>query len=483
MIVASKLLLGLLLSIRTLVGDAGAPAAPVKVASAPVDDRPALSSALGIEQQTLDRMLFSTSWPRQAVAVMRLERYGCDESLRRIRTMAYSPAWQMRAFAVRSLAVRGQQPPADMAFNEENPYVVRAILRCGGAIPRDRLINGVRRLGQFDSLFDKMLAVELAAASADPELLDQANETLSTIIHRMDRAEAGALSRRIAAVTGGPDFGRAYRWQDWWRKNRNGLVLRKASLLDRDSDDQRSAIAALDGEDFASLDQHLAKLATREVDLAIALDCTASMFSELVQCQAGLDELMQFVGAVCKSLRVGLVAYRDRRDKEFETRAWDFTDSIDEARRRVWSLGAEGGGDTPESVHPALKLAYGKLSWDAERTRVLVLAGDGPPHPGTGSLCEDLARHGANVGLTTHVVQAQHTLDRAGRTKKDIDSFPDIAKQGGGRCVNLDEGDSLVVEIAGLTLGERFDEQMQEFFRVFVRLCDAAGVSPSGGAR
>ena len=65
---------------------------------------------------------------------------------------------------------------------------------------------------------------------------------------------------------------------------------------------------------------------------------------------------------VGEGVRIGIVGYRDRTD-EWETKAWDFTSSLAEARKNLWSLSADGGGDTPESVHPAIKLALTKFSW------------------------------------------------------------------------------------------------------------------------
>ena len=172
---------------------------------------------------------------------------------------------------------------------------------------------------------------------------------------------------------------------------------------------------------------------------------------------------MVFAGDVVHTLRVGMVAYRDRRD-EFETKGWDFTTEIDVVRAHLWSLGAAGGGDKPEAVYKALKLAYGKLSWHPDNTRVLVLIGDAPPHVGYGTACIKMARHAGAQGLVTHVIEAD---------KREVKHFPEIAAAGGGRCVSLPDGgnDSLIVEIAGLTLGERFENPMREFFRTYLELC------------
>jgi Mg-chelatase subunit ChlD len=156
------------------------------------------------------------------------------------------------------------------------------------------------------------------------------------------------------------------------------------------------------------------------------------------------------------------VAYRDRRD-EFETRAWDFTSDIDEARRRVWQLSAEGGGDRPEAVLPALKLAVTQLTWRAGSAKVLTLIGDAPPHPGYGEHCVKLADGARSESkLTTHTILAEG---------KPVKHFAEIAKAGGGRCVALDDDDALIAEITGLTLGDRYQDELREFFAVYLELC------------
>jgi Mg-chelatase subunit ChlD len=157
-----------------------------------------------------------------------------------------------------------------------------------------------------------------------------------------------------------------------------------------------------------------------------------------------------------------VVGYRDQRD-EWETQYWDFTGDVDAARAALWRLSADGGGDFPEAVFPAMKLAFTKLSWRNESTKVLVLVGDAPPHIGFGTQCVDMAeRARASAQVTTHAIQVEG---------KEVKHFPEIAKAGGGRCVSLEDDDSLMAEIAGLTLADRYEEEFREFFRVYLELC------------
>jgi hypothetical protein len=424
-----------------------------------------LADAPQIERQTLDRLLTGDSWPRRAIAAMRLERYGCIESLEILDGLRRDDAWQVRAYAVRTLG-RLRSPVGEGVFNTETePRVVRAALSYGYAIDTERLGRGVRYLARSQNLEDMMLAVELGIASGDPDLEDLATETARKIILRMGRIEAGSLAPRLAAVTGQPDVRRHYRWQQWLQKVGRRFTLQplRGVPLSPEIAIEPGLMSTLDPQQFADLESYIDDLSHRSVDLAICLDCTASMTAELSDAQGGIDDLMLFAGDVVDSLRVALVGYRDRRD-DFETKAWDFTADINLARQRLWSLTAGGGGDTPEAVFPALRIAYGQLSWNPDNAKILILVGDAPPHVGLGVRCVEMADRAARLGCTTHVIEAE---------AKDVKHFPQIAAAGGGRCVSLVNrgGDSLIVEIAGLTLGERFESAVREFFRTYLELC------------
>ncbi len=453
----------------------GVPAAvaAVSVAISPAfgrsDDAPqapevSLAAATELERETLGHLLGDRSWTHRALAAMRLERYVCAESREHLQALAADEVWQVRAFALRTLGRRRLPPPDGMLDTEEEPRVLRAAVRHRYAVDPERLGRGVRYLARSTGLEDKMLAVELGIASGDAELQDLAQETARTIILRMSRAEAGALSPRLAEVTGQYDLRRAYGWQKWLAGAGRSFALQPAFRVPEQEDAPLppGSLAALDEAQFAALQGYIAELSGRSVDLAILLDCTASMSGELGEAQGGLDDLMVFAGDVLSALRVALVAYRDRRD-DFETLALDFTPQIDDARRQLWSLSASGGGDEPESVYEALRLAYGRLAWLPESSKVLVLVGDAPPHIGYGSMSVELAARAAQAGVTSHVIEA----------KEDVRYFADIASAGGGRRVTLGGADSdgLVVEIAGLTLGGRFEEPMREFFRTYLDLC------------
>jgi hypothetical protein len=426
------------------------------------DPRPSLADAGQAEMGTLARLRTSESWARRAIAAVRLERYGDARSRAMLVTSLDDRSWQVRAFAARSLGRRRE--PADPAWFtlEQDPRVLRAALRHRYAVDVERLARGVRNLAKSRDVADRLLAAELAAASGDEELEEQARELTRQVILRMSRVEAGVLSPRLAALTGQRNLHRAHRWQRWLLKSGRGFDVDAALLVgDAERPDPPARIATLDVETFGALERYIEELATRTVDLAICLDCTASMSGELAAVQAGIDDLMLFVGDVVHAFRLGLVAYRDRRDR-FKTRGWGFTDEIGTARSRLWSLEAEGGGDSREAVYDGMKLALTEMAWEREHTNVLVVIGDAPPHVGYGTQCVELAGRAAGQGLVTHAIQADG---------KPVDHFEEIAEAGKGRCVALENDDVLIAEIAGLTLGEMFEEEFREFFRIYLDLC------------
>jgi hypothetical protein len=399
-----------------------------------------LKEAPKVERQTLDRLVHGESWPRRAVAAMRLERYGCDESRVILETMLDDEAWQVRAFAVRALGRRRELLREDAFDEEEEARVLRAALRYRYVTDLDRLGRGVRTLSRMPGLEHKMLAVELGAASGDEDLQDLATQTARTVILRMGRSEAGALSPRLAAVTGQPDLRRTYRWQKYLRESGRRFCVLPGHQVPESPDVgvEPGLLARLEPEQFGHLEGYIEVLSERSVDLAILLDCTASMSGELAEAQGGIDDLMLFVGDVVDRLRVAIIAYRDRR-AEFETKALDFTSDVDAARGHLWALTAAGGGDRPEAVEPALRLAYTRLTWKPDTTKALVLIGDAPPHVGFGTLCVQMAEQAKLAAELTTLAEG--------------------------------ETGALIVEIAGLTLGERFGAEMREFFRAYLELC------------
>lgn len=494
-----------------------------------------LSKAPAAERTTIRNLLGALAWPRRIIAVLRLQRFDCPESAAMVIDALHDRHVAVRSFALLVLAHRNVPQDEDWLTHEANPTVIRTALRVGYRVDPDRLARGAAALSRSSRLDDKLMAAELGLLSADEDLQELAIELIRTVILRMNKQEAGSLSPRLARLTGGDDLRRDYKWRLWYQKNRGlrsvdaarmlsprsiaippveGAEVPRVATVSNPAD--LSEIALLPFEKFTALSDHLEALALQPLDLAIVLDCTASMSGEIAEAQGGVDDLMRFVGDVSGGIRVGIAGYRDRREL-FEKIGWDLTGSIDMARANLWRLSAEGGGDRPELVDQGLALAYTTFSWNPRNRGVLILVGDAPPHPGHGEGCIKLAKFARARGVTTHVIgcdprivdsvdsvddpsnekiedeledvddsDAVNPFDiergedaisrptkrrRWSRNRDAIEFFPEIAEAGGGRVVNLDRDERLVPEIAGLIVGVAFEEPMVEFFEVYMELC------------
>ena len=120
-----------------------------------------------------------------------------------------------------------------------------------------------------------------------------------------------------------------------------------------------------------------------QVDLVFVLDTTGSMSGMIA---ATKQKIWSIVSALTEidsetEIRLGFVAYRDRKDA-YVTRRVPLTRDIDAAYVQLMGFEAGGGGDTPESVNQALDEAVNLFQWSRTpgTLRVIFLVGDAPPH-------------------------------------------------------------------------------------------------------
>lgn len=118
------------------------------------------------------------------------------------------------------------------------------------------------------------------------------------------------------------------------------------------------------------------------VEIVFCIDTTASApatLNALVRCLRPVcDALRQ--GAPRPLVRVGLVAYRDRGE-EYVTRLFPLRDDLAAVEADLRQLTAAGGGDVPEHVNEALRVAVQHSGQrDPAALRLVFVIGDAPPH-------------------------------------------------------------------------------------------------------
>jgi hypothetical protein len=122
--------------------------------------------------------------------------------------------------------------------------------------------------------------------------------------------------------------------------------------------------------------------ASNKADIMFVVDATGSMCDEIEYLKT---EVMNVIESV-KSNKPGIsfntasVFYRDEGD-DFVTRFSPFTTNIETTVNYIKNQSCGGGGDFPEAVHEALKVAIEDQQWsDNAITRIIFLVLDAPPH-------------------------------------------------------------------------------------------------------
>jgi len=128
-------------------------------------------------------------------------------------------------------------------------------------------------------------------------------------------------------------------------------------------------------ENFSTKDKKL------ELDLTFILDTTGSMKDEIKKLKDTIYSIyMRILRLPAKpKVRFALVLYRDKGDA-YVTEKYDFTDDIDLFQSRIDNVTAGGGGDFPEDLQSALKVAVEELSYKKEAIKLSFIVADAPAH-------------------------------------------------------------------------------------------------------
>lgn len=153
------------------------------------------------------------------------------------------------------------------------------------------------------------------------------------------------------------------------------------------------------------------------LDIAFVLDTTSSMDDEIDSLKKTLQAIHYQVTEMSPKpdVRFGMVLYRDRGD-QYVTRTTAFTSDFDAFDKALKTVAAAGGGDTPEDVQQALRVAVTELKWRPEAVKMVFLLGDAPPHldyKDEKFTYVDYARQAAEMGIKTTAIGASG-LDNQG---------------------------------------------------------------------
>jgi VWA domain-containing protein len=190
------------------------------------------------------------------------------------------------------------------------------------------------------------------------------------------------------------------------------------------------------------------------MEMVFVLDTTGSMGGLLSGAKQRIwgivNEVMQ--SSSLSSVKVGLVAYRDRGD-QYITQVLPLTEDLDKVYSTLMDYKPAGGGDFEENVRRALAEGVAKAGWSqssSNHVQILFLVGDAPPHDYADEP-DTLTTAGLAVqkGIIVNTIQC----GTAAATKE---AWEAIARQGQGQYF-------LIPQNGGVeTISTPYDEQLSQ---------------------
>ncbi|HEV2836570.1 MAG TPA: vWA domain-containing protein [Pyrinomonadaceae bacterium] len=152
------------------------------------------------------------------------------------------------------------------------------------------------------------------------------------------------------------------------------------------------------------------------LEMVFVLDTTGSMAGLLAGAKERIwgivNEVMQESHA---SVRIGLVAYRDRGD-QYLTQVLPLTEDLDTVYTSLMEYKPAGGGDGPEDVRTALADGLNRAGWSQASpnlAQVIFLVGDAPPHNDYDDVADTLvtAAKAVQKGIVVNTIQCGTSSD------------------------------------------------------------------------
>lgn len=172
--------------------------------------------------------------------------------------------------------------------------------------------------------------------------------------------------------------------------------------------------------------------AEKTLEMVFVLDTTGSMGGLIDGAKQRIwgivNEVMQTPAR--PSVRVGLVAYRDKGDA-YVTQVLPLTNDLDKVYTTLMEYRADGGGDGPEDVRRALADGVRKAGWSqpqANTAQIVFLVGDAPPHDDYLQEPDTLATaaEAIKVGMVVNTIQC-------GADSQTRQVWQQIARRGQGQ--------------------------------------------------
>ena len=411
-------------------------------------------------QREIIPLLKSKSWPHQAFALMRMEKYKDDKLVPRIIKLILTSNkydWHTKVFALR--AAGRMKIPVDQEITSKfrDPLLMRAAIFAGIEV-KAQLIENMVLSNMRSSDMDKVVAtIEMAAASYSEKSREMAQTKLHSLFKSMDDFKSLMYGSRLCRLVGEPLSE---------RMDFDALRQRKAPVLTRDAYrkalklDVENKFLTFDEEKFNQFTSYYEGLQDQDLDVVAAIDGTGSMGSVLRRTQAQTHRLMKIFDDVAKSMQFGIIIYRDKADGRVESKK--LTKDVKSATKFLSKIVARGGGDHPEWVLSGVKKA-GSIGWRSNSDKHLIIIGDAPPHAEN---LEDLQKE--IEGLRSYKKVSTHAIVSG---FSDMDEFKNIAKWGKGQYGMVGAADDIAKVILKFSMDPLAHELFDDFYEAYILYC------------
>jgi hypothetical protein len=216
------------------------------------------------------------------------------------------------------------------------------------------------------------------------------------------------------------------------------------------------------------------------LDVVLVIDTTESMQFVIDEVKQNATTLVENLQRMVPTSRVGVVIYRDQGD-EYVVKWSDLSFRTDKLRGFIGNMTASGGGDWEEAVLEGVDAAIHELSWRKKSKKIIILIGGSPPHPEDVEPLEKLIRafrddRGSlsTIDVTDHMhLEFQRAMWKSLHGNQPFEAPPkpefyqqvtrmygNLAKDGGGELVRLEDNKKLIRDVLVLTFGTRWKVEM-----------------------
>ncbi len=208
--------------------------------------------------------------------------------------------------------------------------------------------------------------------------------------------------------------------------------------------------------------QTVSDLRKSGLEIVFVFDSTGSMGSSITATKSGIAAMLEVLGALVPDARFSLITYRDKgAGEEYLVRSLPLCHDFFAAVNFMQTIAADGGGDTPEAVLAGLREAVDQR-WTPGARRVIVLAGDAPPHVRELRALLDSVRRFSNLAGSS-----VHTLLTNGERSGAAESFARIAQLGHGLCCPIEDQQRLLRKVLTLSFGNEFEQDIDAVLKRF----------------